>query len=410
MGTAVLVGGDVQVTTTPSVISNPVLTVGAIQQFAAQLSSIGSQLSAAASTGDFASVLSQVNSEITSIQDGGSLSSSSNASAGLSVGAGLSGSSSSGSMSPGSLGLPTSLVGGTSAGASASAPSQGPLSGSAVVADAAKYLGVPYQWGGTSPATGFDCSGLVQTVFADLGVSLPRTSQEQATSGVAVPSLAQAQPGDLVFFAGSDGTVTSPGHVGIYIGNGQMIDAPQSGSTVQVQAVGQPVAIRRIVEAMPGVPSSPSSPGSVLAASDASAANAAMDALGVPASYQPLFETAGQTYGVSPVLLAAVAKQESGFNPTARSGAGALGLMQLMPATAAGLGVTPLDPASAIDGAAQLLSGYLTNYGGSVPLALAAYNAGPAAVASYGGLPPYAETQNYVSSITSMLSNVGALA
>jgi cell wall-associated NlpC family hydrolase len=391
------------------VISNPVLTVGAIQQFAAQLSSIGSQLSAAASTGDFASVLSQVNSEITSIQDGGSLSSSSNASAGLSVGASLSGSSSasSGSLSPGSLGLLTSLVGGTSAGASTAAPSQGQLSGSAVVADAAKYLGVPYQWGGTSPSTGFDCSGLVQTVFADLGVSLPRTSQQQATSGVAVPSLAQAQPGDLVFFAGSDGTPTSPGHVGIYIGNGQMIDAPQSGSTVQVQAVGQPVAIRRIVQAAPGVPSSP---GSVLPASNSSAANAAMDSLGVPASYQPLFETAGQTYGVSPVLLAAVAKQESGFNPTAQSGAGALGLMQLMPATAAGLGVTPLDPASAIDGAAQLLSSYLTNYGGSVPLALAAYNAGPAAVASYGGLPPYAETQNYVSSITSMLSNVGALA
>ncbi len=396
-------------TATPAVTSNPALTVGAIQQFAAQLSGIGSQLSAAASTGDFASVLSQVNSEITSIQDGGSLSPASNASAGPSSGAGLSGSSP-GALSSGSLGLLTSLVGGTSAGASTAASSQGQLSGSAVVADAAKYLGTPYQWGGTSPSTGFDCSGLVQTVFADLGVSLPRTSQEQATSGVAVPSLAQAQPGDLVFFAGSDGTATSPGHVGIYIGNGQMIDAPQSGSTVQVQAVGQPVAIRRIVEATPGVTTSQSSAGSVLATSNGSATNAAMDALGVPSSYQPLFESAGQAYGVSPVLLAAVAKQESGFNPTAQSGAGALGLMQLMPATAAGLGVTPLDPTSAIDGAAQLLSSYLTDYGGSVPLALAAYNAGPAAVASYGGVPPYAETQNYVSSITSMLSNVGVLA
>ncbi|MGC8513172.1 MAG: NlpC/P60 family protein [Acidimicrobiales bacterium] len=398
-------------TTTPAVTSNPALTVGAIQQFASQLSSIGGQLSAAASTGDFASVLSQVNSEITSIQDGGSLSSSSNASAGLSAAAGLSASgSSSGAPSSGSLGLLPSLVGGTSTGAPTAASSQGQLSGSAVVADAAKYLGVPYQWGGTSPSTGFDCSGLVQRVFADLGVSLPRTSQEQATAGVAVPSLAQAQPGDLVFFAGSDGTATSPGHVGIYIGNGQMIDAPQTGSTVQVQAVGQPVAIRRIVQATQGGSISPTSAGSVLAASNASATNAAMDALGVPSSYQPLFESAGQTYGVSPVLLAAVAKQESGFNPSAQSGAGALGLMQLMPATAAGLGVAPLDPASAIDGAAQLLSSYLTNYGGSVPLALAAYNAGPAAVASYGGVPPYAETQNYVSSITSMLSNAGVLA
>ncbi len=396
-------------TATPAVTSNPALTVGAIQQFAAQLSGIGSQLSAAASSGDFASVLSQVNSEITSIQDGGSLSPASNASAGPSSGTGLSGSSP-GALSSGSLGLLTSLVGGTGAGASTAASSQGQLSGSAVVADAAKYLGVPYQWGGTSPSTGFDCSGLVQTVFADLGVSLPRTSQEQATSGVAVPSLAQAQPGDLVFFAGSDGTATSPGHVGIYIGNGQMIDAPQTGSTVQVQAVGQPVAIRRIVQANQGGSISQTSAGTVLAASNGSVTNAAMDALGVPSSYQPLFESAGQAYGVSPVLLAAVAKQESGFNPTAQSGAGALGLMQLMPATAAGLGVAPFDPASAIDGAAQLLSSYLTNYGGSVPLALAAYNAGPAAVASYGGVPPYAETQNYVSSITSMLSNVGVLA
>lgn len=392
-------------TTTPAVTSNPALTVGAIQQFAAQLSTIGSQLSAAASTGDFASVLSQVNAEITSIQDGGSPSSSSGASPGLS---GLS--SSPGALPSGSLGLLTSLVGGTAAGAATATPSQGQLSGSAVVAEAAKYLGVPYQWGGTSPSTGFDCSGLVQTVFANLGVSLPRTSQEQANSGVAVPSLAQAQPGDLVFFAGSDGTATSPGHVGIYIGNGQMIDAPQTGSTVQVQSVGQPVAIRRIVQANPAGSTLSSPAGSVLAAFNGSATNAAMDALGVPPSYQPLFESAGQTYGVSPVLLAAVAKQESGFNPTAQSGAGALGLMQLMPATAAGLGVAPLDPASAIDGAAQLLSSYLTNYGGSVPLALAAYNAGPAAVASHGGVPPYAETQNYVSSITSMLSNVGALA
>ena len=61
-----------------------------------------------------------------------------------------------------------------------------------------------------------------------------------------------------------------------------------------------------------------------------------------------------------------------------------------------------------MDGAAQLLSGYLNSYGGSVPLALAAYNAGPGAVSEYGGVPPYAQTQNYVSSITSMLSGAEA--
>ena len=98
--------------------------------------------------------------------------------------------------------------------------------GQDVVADAQKYLGVPYLWGGTDPAQGLDCSGLVQDVYSDVGISLPRTSQEQATVGTPVSSLAEAQPGDLVFFPGSDGTASAPGHVGIYIGNGEMIDAP----------------------------------------------------------------------------------------------------------------------------------------------------------------------------------------
>ncbi len=380
-------------------------TVGAIQQLTAQLSGIGSQLSAAASTGDFGAVLSQVNSEIATVQDGGTLAAGSTPTSGGS--ASLPG----GLLSSNTLGLTASpgLAGGVMT-SSASATS-GQLTGSAVVADAQSYLGVPYQWGGTSPATGFDCSGLVQRVYADLGVSLPRTSEQQATSGVPVASLAQAQPGDLVFFAGSDGTAASPGHVGIYIGNGQMIDAPQAGSPVQVQAVGQPVAIRRIVQGTNGAAPIVDLTSSTGAATSLGyQTNAAMDALGVPASYQPLFEAAGQTYGVDPVLLAAVAKQESGFNPSAQSSAGALGIMQIMPATAAGLGVSPLDPASAIGGAAQMLSSYLSNYGGSVPLALAAYNAGPGAVAAYGGVPPYAQTQNYVSSITSMLASAGAVA
>ena len=108
------------------------------------------------------------------------------------------------------------------------------------------YLGVPYQWGGSTP-TGFDCSGLVQYVYAQLGVSLPRTSEEQATAGTPVASLADAQPGDLVFFAGSDGTASSPGHVGIYVGNGQMIDAPYTGAAVRIEPVGNPLAIRRVL-------------------------------------------------------------------------------------------------------------------------------------------------------------------
>jgi len=113
-----------------------------------------------------------------------------------------------------------------------------------------------------------------------------------------------------------------------------------------------------------------------------------------------VFQQAGAQYGVNPSLLAAVASQESGFNPGAVSPAGAVGLMQFMPSTARGLGVNPLDPASSINGAAKYLSG-LQNQFGSTALALAAYNAGPGAVSRYGGIPPYAETQNYVRAVTS---------
>lgn len=345
------------------------VVVGQIQALGATMSGVGAALAQAAPSGEFASVLDSVQQEMATIGSGGTP-----------------------AVSSASTFVPTAgLLGAGGTGGSASA---GPT-GSQVVAEAEKFLGVPYQWGGTSPTTGFDCSGLVQYVYGKLGVSLPRTSEQQATVGTPVANLASAQPGDLVFFEPS---ASGPGHVGIYIGNGQMVDAPHTGTSVQIQSVGQPCAIRRVL---------PTGSGAVQALTMAGGALAGIPAnLGVPSSLAPLFGQAAASSGVPASLLAAVAKQESGFNPGAVSSAGAQGLMQLMPSTAAGLGVDPMNPQQAVAGAAQLLSGYLQQYNGSVPLALAAYNAGPGAVAQYGGVPPYAQTQNYVSSIMSSLGMV----
>ena len=125
-----------------------------------------------------------------------------------------------------------------------------------VVSIALKYLGVPYQWGGASPAMGFDCSGLVKYVFGKLGVSLPHYAASQWYSPNAVwvaPN--RLQPGDLVFFVGSDGTRKSPGHVGIYVDDGYIIDAPHTGSFVRIDSLGEPrladgyVGAKRIVSA-----------------------------------------------------------------------------------------------------------------------------------------------------------------
>jgi hypothetical protein len=130
----------------------------------------------------------------------------------------------------------------------------------------------------------------------------------------------------------------------------------------------------------------------------------------VPAAYRGLVTSAALGAGLPPVLLAALLRSESGFDPRAVSPAGARGIAQFMPATARGLGLRdPFDPAEAIPAAARLLAGHLRALG-SVPLALAAYNAGPGAVQRYGGVPPFRETQAYVARIMALAGGAAALA
>ena len=111
--------------------------------------------------------------------------------------------------------------------------------------------------------------------------------------------------------------------------------------------------------------------------------------------YMRLAQNAASKHGIPVGLFLRLVEQESGWNATARSVKGALGLAQLMPATARQLGVDPLDPAENLDGGARYLRAQFETFG-SWPLALAAYNAGPGAVTQHRGVPPFAETQNYV--------------
>jgi cell wall-associated NlpC family hydrolase len=285
---------------------------------------------------------------------------------------------------------------GTAAAGSGAAPAptaSAGRTGAMVVADAKKYLGIPYVWGGTDPAKGLDCSGLVQRVFADLGISMPRVSYDQARQGKAVSSLATAKPGDLLAFG-------SPvHHVAIYLGGNMMLEAPRPGKNVQITSVYEtPTAIRRIV------PDAASAGAVTTATPVTSSATPSITGTFAQrmAAMAPIFAAAERKYSLPAGVLAAVAQVESSCRTDVVSPKGAIGIMQIMPATAKALGVDPHNPTQAVDGAARLLRGGLNEFG-SLSLALAGYNAGDGAVRHYGGIPPYAETQAYVKNVLALM-------
>jgi cell wall-associated NlpC family hydrolase len=121
----------------------------------------------------------------------------------------------------------------------------------AAILYATAQLGKPYVWGGTGPG-GYDCSGLVMMAYRAAGVSLPRTTFQQVYAGTAVYSFSDLMPGDLLFTPGSDGTAEDPGHVGMYVGQGLVIQAPQTGEDIEITPFKgywqqNVVAVRRVV-------------------------------------------------------------------------------------------------------------------------------------------------------------------
>ncbi|MEL4318664.1 C40 family peptidase [Leifsonia sp. YIM 134122] len=168
--------------------------------------------------------------------------------------------------------------------AQATTPSAGGVTGTDIVTAAEAYLGVPYVFGGED-SSGMDCSGLVQRVYADLGIDLPRRVTQQMTEGTEVGSLAEAQPGDLIVTGGGD-------HILIYAGDGKVIHAPYEGRAVSLvdayMSDDEITTIRRIVPTASAVTASVPTAASVSSAAGlAAGSNAAMTDL-ITAAYRSL--------------------------------------------------------------------------------------------------------------------------
>jgi|GEM_PF-3545590 len=264
------------------------------------------------------------------------------------------------------------LAVGLAAGARPAAAASGDTDPRPVLAFMRSIVGKPYVWGATGPGS-YDCSGAVQAAYRTVGISLPRTTQEQVNAGTAV-GLHDWRPGDLLFSIGAaseHGTPAAPGHVGMYVGNHQVIEAKGRAYGVVVSSLAEwkakTVAVRR------------------------------------PGRWTPtatLISQAAAKEGLPRPLLAAQINQESGGDPTISSPY-ADGIAQFTPASWAswGRGGDVWDPKDALPAMARFDAALVKANGGNVDLALAAYNAGQGAVNRYHGMPPYRETKNYVASI-----------
>lgn len=176
------------------------------------------------------------------------------------------------------------------------------------------------------------------------------------------------------------------------------VASPASAASAQIPSGGFASALQAATAEDTSSGIAGSAPGGYQAFAQGAAASGAGGEAG--GEYEALINQAASRNGVDPAVLHGLIQQESGFDPSAASSAGASGLTQLMPGTASSLGVSdPLNPAESIEGGARYLGQLTSEFGGNTEDALAAYNAGPGAVEQYGGIPPYAETQSYVSKV-----------
>lgn len=139
---------------------------------------------------------------------------------------------------------------GTAPGSPAAPAVPGTATGQGIADAARKYLGVPYVWGGTDPAIGLDCSGLVQRVYKDLGIEVPRVAVDQGNAGRPVANLAEARPGDLL-------VMNSGQHIGIFMGNNQYLHAPAPGQAVRTEAIPAGAVFDKISRIIPSTPTGP---------------------------------------------------------------------------------------------------------------------------------------------------------